>query len=124
MGEPSVSLHAASSVTLGLDPRAPHYKYAAMGGYVYILADMRRGRTHIGVTNDLVRRVHEHRESAVAGYTKSRGIKRLVYFESHDDISTAIQRETSLKRWYRSWKQDLIEEENPQWLDLWDEIIK
>ena len=69
-----------------------------MGGYVYILADMRRGRTYIGVTNDLVRRVYEHREGLVAGYTKSRNIKRLVYFEQFGDITIAIQRETSPKR--------------------------
>ncbi len=95
-----------------------------MGGYVYILADMRRGRTYIGVTNDLVRRIYEHREGLVAGYTKSRNIKRLVYLEPFGDISMAIQRETSLKRWYRDWKHALIEEHNPDWRDLWDEIAK
>ncbi|WP_338723927.1 GIY-YIG nuclease family protein [Devosia sp. XK-2] len=95
-----------------------------MGGYVYILADMRRGRTYIGVTNDLVRRVYEHREGLVAGYTKSPNIKRLVYFEQFGDITIAIQRETSLKRWYSRWKQELIERDNPDWRDLWDDIVK
>jgi len=95
-----------------------------MGGYTYILADMRRGRTYIGVTNDLVRRVYEHREGLVEGYTKKRNIKRLVYFESHDDITDAIAREKTLKRWYRHWKDALIEQGNPDWRDLWDEIIK
>ena len=95
-----------------------------MGGYVYILADMRRGCTYIGVTNDLVRRVYEHREGLVAGYTKSRNIKRLVYFEQFGDITIAIQRETSLKRWYSHWKMELIERDNPEWRDLWDEIAK
>ena len=95
-----------------------------MGGYVYILANMRRGRTYIGVTNDLVRRVYEHREGLVAGYTKAHDIKRLVHFEVFDGIPTAIQRETSLKRWYRAWKEALIEEHNPDWRDLWDEITK
>jgi hypothetical protein len=66
-------------VTLGLDPRALYFKMLAMGGFVYILANMRRGRTYIGVTNDLLRRVYEHREGLVEGYTKSRDIKRLVY---------------------------------------------
>ena len=94
------------------------------GGYVYILANMRRGRTYIGVTNDLVRRVYEHREGLVEGYTKSRNIKRLVYFEQLGDISMAIQRETSLKRWYSHWKQELIERNNPEWRDLWDDIAK
>ncbi|UYN98205.1 MAG: GIY-YIG nuclease family protein [Devosia sp.] len=95
-----------------------------MGAFVYILADMRRGRTYIGVTNDLVRRIYEHREGLVAGYTKSRNIKRLVYFEQFGEITLAIQRETSLKRWYRSWKEALIEESNPDWRDLWDDITK
>ena len=94
-----------------------------MAGYTYILADMRRGRTYIGVTNDLLRRVHEHREGLVEGYTKTKGIKRLVYYEFHEDITDAIQRETSLKRWYRQWKIELIEERNPKWDDLWDEIV-
>jgi putative endonuclease len=95
-----------------------------MGGYVYILADMRRGRTYIGVTNDLVRRVYEHREGLVEGYTKSRNIKRLVYFEPFSDITIAIQRETSLKRWYSCWKQELIEQHTPEWRDLCDDIVK
>ena len=95
-----------------------------MGGYVYILANMRRGRTYIGVTNDHVRRVYEHREGLVEGHTKSRDIKRLVYFEQFDDISMAIQRETSLKRWYSRWKQELIEQHNSEWRDLWDDILK
>jgi len=93
-----------------------------MGGYVYILADMRRGRTYIGVTNDLIRRVFEHREGIVEGYTRRNNIKRLVYFEEHDDIAAAIQRETSLKRWYKHWKWALIEQTNPAWRDLWDEV--
>ncbi|KRA50757.1 hypothetical protein ASD80_15625 [Devosia sp. Root635] len=85
---------------------------------------MRRGRTYIGVTNDLVRRVHEHREGVVEGYTKKNNIKRLVYFETHDGIELAIQREKTLKRWYWPWKEALIEENNPDWRDLWDEIVK
>ena len=97
---------------------------SAMGGFVYILANMRRGRTYIGATNDLLRRVYEHREGLVEGYTKSRDIKRRVYFEQHDDITMAIQRETSLKRWYARWKHDLIEASNPEWRDLWDDIVK
>jgi len=95
-----------------------------MGGFVCILADIPRGRTYIGVTNDLVRRVYEHREGLVEGYTKKNNIKRLVYFEEHARIEDAIQRETSLKRWYRQWKEALIEEGNPDWRDLWDEIVQ
>lgn len=95
-----------------------------MGGFVYILANMRRGRTYIGVTNDLVRRVYEHREGLADGYTKRNRIKRLVYFEHHEDITLAIQRETSLKRWYKQWKWVIVEENNPEWRDLWDEIVR
>ena len=95
-----------------------------MAGYTYILADIRRGRTYIGVTNDLVRRVFEHREGLADGYTKKNNIKRLVHYELHDDIVVAIQREKALKRWYRQWKVALIEERNPDWLDLWDDIVK
>ena len=76
------------------------------------------------MTNNLVRRVYEHREGLVPGYTKSRGIKRLVYFEEFGEIGMAIQRETSLKRWYRHWKEGLIEQHNPDWRDLWDDIAK
>ncbi len=111
-------------VTLGLDPRGLYFQSSDMAGYTYILADMRRGRTYIGVTNDLVRRVYEHREGLVEGYTKRYKIKRLVYFETHDSIIDAIQREKTLKRWYRQWKDALVEENNPDWGDLWDEIVK
>jgi len=85
---------------------------------------MRRGRIYVGVTDDLVRRVYEHREGLVEGYTRSRDIKRLVHFEQFGDITMAIQRETSLKRWYRNWKPALIEQHNPEWRDLWDDIVK
>ena len=95
-----------------------------MESYVYIIADFRRGRTYIGVTNDLVRRVYEHREGLICGYTKRNSLKRLVYYEKHEDITVAIQREKSLKRWYRDWKDALIEDRNPEWLDLWEEIVK
>jgi len=95
-----------------------------MVSYIYILADFRRGRIYIGVTNDLIRRVYEHREGLVDGYSKKNNIKRLVYYEVHERIVLAIQREKTLKRWYRQWKDALIEERNPDWRDLWDEIVK
>tara|TARA_R110002020_G_scaffold143790_1_gene316309 strand:- start:382 stop:669 length:288 start_codon:yes stop_codon:yes gene_type:complete len=94
-----------------------------MGGFVHILANMRRARTYIGVTNDLVRRVYEHRQGLADGHIKRNNIKRLVYFEEHAAIDAAIQRETSLKRWYQQWKWALIEQNNPDWRDLWDEIV-
>jgi len=77
---------------------------------------------YIGVTNDLVRRVYEHREGLIAGFTTKYGIKRLVHFEQFGDIGLAIARETRLKKWKRRWKMELIEKTNPDWLDLFDTI--
>lgn len=88
--------------------------------YVYILASRRNGTLYVGVTNDLLRRVHEHREGLTPGFTKTYGVKRLVWYEEHGEIGAAILREKAVKRWRRAWKLALIEEKNPQWLDLWD----
>ena len=123
MGE-GAALHNHRTSPSGLTRGLCTFNASSMAGYTYILADMRRGRTYIGVTNDLVRRVFEHREGLADGYTKKNNIKRLVHYEVHDDIVVAIQREKTLKRWYRQWKEALIEERNPDWLDLWDEIVK
>ena len=90
--------------------------------YVYILASRLRGTLYIGVTRDLVRRVHEHRCGAVPGFASRYGAKRLVWFEAHDDVKAAIQREKTLKHWVRAWKIALIEGTNPEWSDLYDEI--
>ncbi len=111
------------AVTLGLDPRVHLADAQAMGGYVYILASDRNGTLYIGVTNDLVRRVFEHREEAAEGFTRRYGVKRLVHYEQFDDIRTAIQREKSLKRWSRAWKIELIEQANPEWDDLYPTIV-
>ena len=94
-----------------------------MSYWVYILASRPRGTLYVGVTNDLVRRVAEHREGAVPGFTKLYGVKMLVYFEEHADINEAIKRVKQVKRWARSWKIDLIREKNPAWRDLFDEIV-
>jgi len=91
---------------------------------VYILTNSPNGTLYVGVTNDLVRRVWEHRTAAVSGFTKRYGLKRLVYYESHDDINAAIAREKHLKKWRRSWKIELIERENPRWNDLYDSLLK
>ncbi|MEO3429170.1 GIY-YIG nuclease family protein [Pelagibius sp. CAU 1746] len=88
--------------------------------YVYILASAPNGTLYIGVTNDLVRRVYEHREALAHGFTKRHGVKTLVYYEIHDSPEQAIRREKALKRWNRDWKIALIERDNPQWVDLWD----
>jgi putative endonuclease len=90
--------------------------------YVYILASRIGGTLYIGVTNDLVRRVYEHKSGAVEGFTKDYDVDRLVYFEYFDDVEAAIQREKRLKKWPRAWKIALIEKENPDWLDLYPEI--
>jgi putative endonuclease len=95
---------------------------AARGYYVYILASRIGGTLYIGVTNDLVRRVYEHRSGAAEGFTKDYEVKRLVYFESFDDIEQAIHREKRLKKWTRAWKIALIEKDNPNWIDLYPEI--
>ncbi len=93
-----------------------------MGGYVYILASGRNGALYIGVTSDLVRRIHEHREGAIEGFTKRHKVEHLVYFEQYGSIRDAIQREKTLKKWRRSWKITLIEENNPNWHDLYPGI--
>ena len=86
--------------------------------YVYILASRKHGTLYISVTNDIIRRAHEHKMKAVPGFTKKYGVDKLVYFEMDDDPSTAIAREKQLKKWRRDWKLDLIEGENPNWVDL------
>ena len=93
-----------------------------MSYWVYILASRPRGTLYVGVTNDLRRRVWEHREGVVEGFTKEYGVKMLVYFEQHDSIEAAIEREKRVKRWVRSWKIDLIRSKNPDWRDLYDDI--
>ena len=90
--------------------------------YVYILASRRNGTLYIGVTNGLVRRVHEHREGLVPGFTDRHAVKRLVHFEQTENVAAAIQREKNLKHWPRAWKIALIEKGNPEWRDLWDDI--
>ena len=91
--------------------------------YVYILASGIGGALYIGVTNDLVRRVWEHREKTVEGFTRTHDIHRLVYFEQFDDIENAIVREKRMKKWERAWKIKLIEDKNPNWDDLFESLI-
>lgn len=86
--------------------------------FVYILASRKHGTLYIGVTSDLIRRVYEHQQKMVPGFTKRYGVTRLVYFEIYDDAISAITREKELKKWRRDWKIRLIEEANPEWVDL------
>ena len=88
---------------------------------VYILASHYRGRLYTGVSSDLLAGVHQHREGTFGGYATERDIRRLVWFEPHDDIEVAIRREKTIKRWPRQWKFNVIEQGNPDWLDLAEE---
>ena len=90
---------------------------------VYILASQRNGTLYIGVTSDVRKRVWEHKNNLVEGFTKKYGVYRLVYYEMHPDMVSAITRETQLKKWRRNWKLRLIEGRNPRWRDLWEKIL-
>ena len=95
-----------------------------MPAFVYILASKKNGTLYVGVTNNLVRRVWEHKESLVDGFTKKHEIKLLVYFEQFDQIDAAINREKQVKSWKRLWRIRLIEKNNPMWNDLYDDICR
>jgi len=90
---------------------------------VYLLASKRNGTLYIGVTSDLMRRVWEHKQNAVEGFTKKYGVHMLVWFEMHEDMYSAITREKALKEWKRAWKLELIERSNPIWKDLYEELL-
>ena len=86
--------------------------------YVYILASKKHGTLYTGVTNNLLRRVHEHKHGLIPGFTKKYDVNKLVYYEQIEGMSAAIQREKQIKKWNRKWKIELIESVNPQWKDL------
>ncbi|QOZ37192.1 GIY-YIG nuclease family protein [Bradyrhizobium sp. CCBAU 53421] len=90
--------------------------------YVYILASRTGGTLYIGVTNDLIRRVGEHKLKLIDSFTEKYDVVKLVYFEQFDDPENAIRREKRLKKWPRAWKISLIEKDNPDWIDLYPEI--
>ena len=92
------------------------------GGYVYILASDRNGTLYIGVTSDLVKRIDQHRNKVVDGFTKKYEVTSLVWYEKHETIESAIQREKQMKKWKRLWKLREIEEINPGWKDLADDF--
>jgi putative endonuclease len=95
-----------------------------MSYYVYLLASAPNGTLYIGMSNDLVRRVWEHKHGDAEAFTKKYSVRRLVYFESYDDVREALQRERTLKHWRRDWKIALIEKDNPDWRDLYDGIAR
>jgi putative endonuclease len=91
--------------------------------YVYILASKRNGTLYIGMTSDLIRRVYEHKNNLVDGFAKKYHVYSLVYYETTDDVNGAIVREKRLKKWKRSWKIELIQKENPEWRDLYFDLL-
>ena len=91
--------------------------------YVYILASQKNGTLYVGVTNDLIKRVWQHKNKVADGFTKKYGIDKLVYYEATENIESAILRERQLKKWNRAWKIRLIQEKNLEWTDLYNEII-
>ncbi len=95
-----------------------------MSAWVYILASKKNGTLYVGVTNNLVRRIYEHREAMAESFTKKYNVKRLVYFEEHQTIPLALQREKNLKHRVRKHKITLIEKSNPNWNDLWFTITQ
>ena len=93
------------------------------GGWVYIMANRPNGTLYVGVTNDIVRRAFEHRNGA-AGFTQRHRLHMLVFVERHEEMMPAIQREKNIKHWSREWKINLIVAGNPDWRDLYDEIVR
>ncbi len=91
--------------------------------YVYILCSKRNGTLYAGVTSNLIKRVYEHRNNLADGFTKKYGIHQLVWYEIHKTAETAIPREKQIKKWNRKWKLDLIEKNNPEWKNLYDELV-
>ena len=91
--------------------------------FVYIMASKKNGTLYIGVTNDLVRRVFEHKNDLIEGFTKKYKVHMLVYYEQTNDIHSAMEREKTIKRWKRQWKINLIRQSNPDWKDLYSELL-
>jgi putative endonuclease len=126
------SRSSPTTVMAGLVPATPIIRHDAFSEprsgrnvkqfYVYILASRPGGALYVGVTNDLVRRVYQHRQKMVPGHSKRFHIERLVYFEVYDSPELAIQREKYIKHWSRAWKTNLIGQMNPTWRDLYDDI--
>jgi putative endonuclease len=117
MAGPDPAIHG----NIAVDPRVAQCGYMA-DAWVYIMTNRPNGTLYIGVTSNVARRVWEHRQGAVEGFTKRYGLKKLVYVEAHPDIRSAIQRERTMKHWPRTWKIRLILAVNPDWTDLYDKL--
>ena len=94
-----------------------------MGFYVYIVASGCNGTLYIGMTDDLARRIWMHREGVLPGFTKEYGVTILVWYEMHESRESAFQRERAMKKWNRAWKIELIQKMNPEWRDLYDDVL-
>jgi putative endonuclease len=92
--------------------------------FVYMLASKRHGTLYVGSTPDLIRRIWEHKTKAIPGFTAKYDVDRLVWFEAHDSIAAAATRERQIKEWKRAWKIELIERDNPQWIDLYPSLSR
>jgi len=114
--DPAISIAVAATAAYGNTG-------AMLGGWVYMMTNRSDGVLYVGVTSDLPKRVWEHREGVVEGFTKKYRLKRLVYVEQHAEILSAIQREKNIKHWPRAWKVCLIEAQNPGWTDLYDQLL-
>ena len=94
-----------------------------MAFYVYVLANKKNGTLYVGMTDDLVKRIWQHRNGLIDGFTKRYGLKTLVWFEAHESRESAFTRERQIKKWNRIWKLELIERMNPTWRDLYEDIL-
>ncbi len=90
---------------------------------VYLLASSKKGTLYIGVTSDLIKRVWEHKNNVVEGFTQTHNVHLLMWYEQHIEMTSAIEREKSIKNWKRDWKINLIEEQNPEWEDLYESLL-
>jgi putative endonuclease len=100
-----------------------HYYKNENRYYLYILASKRNGTLYIGVTSNLIKRIYEHKNNLIEGFTKKYNIHNLVYYEMTEDVNIALSREKQLKIWKRNWKIELIEKNNPKWKDLYFDLI-
>jgi putative endonuclease len=107
----------------GLSRNPKEAKAVMKRGFVYIMASRRNGTLYVGVTSDLIKRVYEHKSDIMDGFTKKYGVHALVYFEDCGDIETAIAREKQIKGWRRAYKTNVINKHNPQWDDLYPQIL-
>jgi len=90
--------------------------------YVYLLASKKKGTLYIGTTSNLIRRIYQHKNNLSEGFTKKYSVHNLVHYEEYNDVNVAISREKQLKKWNRQWKLRLIEESNPTWHDLYEQL--